>query len=568
MNGAGYDDMKKGEEMDMGRYSALVALIIVMLLFPWGQAAKAADGPESWDGGKYRLVRGTLHVHSWISTRIGNRGGAGDRIDEAITSLNRQGLDFAGMTDYADAMNDNQWLVNRGACSGALVNDTRDMLIQPLPGFEWALGGPLSASGPDVFRVNIFGEDQLSCATHDNNNIYHDNYSNGEMVNIEHPLVNNLDYVMLGANFYGYNAYRNQNSFPNSTVNTTVDSLYSWMDNNSKDPYGLMMGQINGYGADDSTLRSRLIWLDKGQLRNRQGLQRRMRLMEVSTGDTSPGSIKDLRHFYNLALCNHWTVAPTQGLDNTGSLAGPNLRQRFVGLWVDDHDSRAGNPNEKAKRMLYALKDRRTFVSENPYITLKFSSSLCDANYNLIAGTQRKMGDDAFLSTGNGSSPGIRLTLTLAQEYGAPADENRYRVKNRNIKLVRIGDYNSGTVASNSTPIATAADVTRYFTTTTLFKAYGSSNFEQTSMPGIVDKVMGKNAAGTGEFTITQNPKAEPSIYDLRGGALTLTCDESLKPFESAAADARIICYYALVKFESGEYALSSPVWVAGKETF
>jgi len=550
---------------------AIITIISLLFLIIAAQKIRAADGPEDWDNSKYRLYRGNMHIHTWISTH------RSDRIDTTISQLDSRTLDFAGMSDYSDEMNDTQWLVNRGACSATALNHMGNLGIHPLPGFEWIMGGPFaSASNPDVFHVNVFGEDQLAWATSNTNNSSQNNIPNGEMLNIENPVLDNNAYRMSGLNFYDTNIYRNFGAFPGSTVRNNVVSLYSWIDDSSNDPYGMLIAQINNLRLSDPgvALQSYTTYLDKDLLRNRDRLQKRMCLMEVAAGDSSYKGINDLRHNYNLALCNHWQVAPSEGSDNTGALAGSStVRQIFLGLWADDNDSRASNPNETAKRMLFALKDKRTFVSENPYITLKFSSSICDARHNPQGGTERKMGDNVLLNSGNGAYAELQFTLTLARQNNAPQDNSRYRVRNKEIKLVRICEYTKDTVAANTTPVNTSDDVTHYFTATTVFKAYNSSNFEGTPAPDLVNRLLQKKTTQSqSEFTIAQNPKSDPAIYDLRDGALTMTCDEYLKPFDyintNKAVDARVICYYALVKFESGEYAISSPVWTVAKDTF
>lgn len=552
----------------MKSYKTLIILLSLLFLVAAAQKTQAADGPEEWDSSKYRLYRGNMNIHTWISTQ------RGDRIDTTISHLDNRGLDFAGISDYSDEMNDTQWLVNRGACSATTLNHMGNIGIQPLPGFEWIMGGTSgNVSNPDVFHINVFGEDQLAWAT---NNSYQNNHHDADLANIENPVIQDTAYIMNGQNFYDTTRYRNNRNFPGHDVRNNVNSLYSWIDDDSNDPYGTLIAQINNLRLSDSrvALQNYTTYLDKDLLTNRERLQRRMCLMELAAGDISYGGINDLRHYYNLALCNHWQVAPSHGSDNTGALGGsPTVRQRFLGLWVDDNDNRATNPNERAKRMLFALKDKRTFVSENPYVTVKFSSSICDARHIPQGGTERKMGDNVLLNSANGSYAELQFALTIARQNNAPQDDSRYRVRNKEIKLVKICEYTKNTVAANTTPVATSDDITHYFTATTVFKAYSSSNFEGTPASDLVNTLLQKKTTPSqSEFTIAQNPKSDPDIYDLRDGALTLTYDEYTKPFDytttNKAADARVICYYALVKFESGEYAISSPIWTVATNTF
>lgn len=552
----------------MAKKGAFTAIIFLLWLASAGQQSSAADGPEDWDNQRYRLFRGNMQVHTWISD------GTAARIDVTINSLNNR-VDFAGISDYSDQMDNKQWTVNRGACSDSIVQNISNLSIRPLPGFEWELGGPYvpQTNTPNVFHINIFGADRLVDAI-DNSNAHHNNVANGEMINVANPLLSDLTYVMLGMNFYD-NRYSKYGDYPNNVIAYDVSSLYSWMDGANNDPYGLMTGQFDYNGADDTTLQNRLVYLDKDQLKNRQRLQKNMCLLEVSGGDTAYRGIKDNRHYYNLALCNRWLVAPSNGIDNAAPLAGnPNVSQRFMGLWADDNDARATDPNVRAKRMLLAMKDRRSFVTENPNVTLKLSAAICDSNNNNIEASRKKMGGDIFLNSGyGGARTEIRFTVTLAQRQGAPADDLRYTLRNNDIKLVRIGEYNKASVTSGLTPVVASSDVTTYFTTTTVFKAYHSSNFQQAHVSDLVNSMLQKNGSSPGsEFTIAQNPSQNPHKFDLRDGPLTLTCDDYLKPFDyvntNKGVDARVICYYAIVRFDSGEYAISSPIWAVGQATF
>lgn len=559
----------------MTGHRALIVIVVLIFLASATHRVAAADGPEDWDSLKYRLYRGNMHVHTWISSPAEYQAGTADKIDTTISLLNGR-LDFAGISDISDEMSNRQWLANRGACSSHIVRDMLNLTIQPVPGFEWEYGAAAPAPNADLFRISIFGEDRL-LTTADNTNAHHGNVANGETINIAHPVVDNSAYVNLGMNFFEHRYDRYQD-FPGSAVISAVDSLYSWMNNNNNDPYGLTVGQFNARGADDATLQRRIDYLDRNRLTSKEGLQRRMCLMEVSSGDAAYRGIGEMRHYYNLALCNHWKVAPSHGIDNAGTLANnPAVAQRFLGLWIDENDSRMSDPNVRAKRILMALRERRTFVSENPYVTLKFSSALCDQNNNPLGGTERKMGDDSFMNSIYGSSSGphaeVRFTLTMAMENNAPQDDTRYRVRNDDIKLVRIGEFSRDTVASGATPIIVSGDVTKYFTTTTVFKPYDTDNFEGTSTADLVNRTLQDSGNDPGrEFTITRNPRPDPTIFDLRDGILTLTCDDNLRPFDyihnDKDADARIICFYAMVRFLSGEYAVSSPLWVVSKESF
>lgn len=147
--------------------------------------------------------------------------------------------------------------------------------------------------------------------------------------------------------------------------------------------------------------------------------------------------------YYNLALRNGWRVAPCSGLDNLGPLDRhqgklvPQARSTFTGLYPGPVDTvvRGGQVNfssngpERIRQMLAGLAQRRTFVSENPYVDALLSAR------DLTTGRQVPMGGDLF--QGSSSPVTFELTLQLAMPTRTQVTEGA-RIKVEDIKLVEV----------------------------------------------------------------------------------------------------------------------------------
>lgn len=148
--------------------------------------------------------------------------------------------------------------------------------------------------------------------------------------------------------------------------------------------------------------------------------------------------------YYNLALRNGWRVVPVSGIDNLGPLNRhqgklvPQARSTFTGLYAGTNDAivNTGQANlgsngpERVRQLLEALGQRRTFVSENPYVDALFYAR------DVTTGRLTVMGGSLFQGQG-GAPTTFELTLELRMPVRHQVTD-RVRIRMEDIKLVEV----------------------------------------------------------------------------------------------------------------------------------
>ncbi|MGV8122578.1 MAG: hypothetical protein AB2L14_22700 [Candidatus Xenobiia bacterium LiM19] len=234
-------------------------------------------------------------------------------------------------------------------------------------------------------------------------------------------------------------------------------SFYQWLAScEEPDPDDTIVAQINHIsdGAPVENIISIVKKMDKLYDFKKYGysekeasnIRSRLCLLEMISGDNDPlhkleggpRKIFLLQHFYNFFLGNYLKLTPSTGVDNYYKLDQVKIkdeeflpRQYSTGIWLNESNS--GESDGRIKDVLKALRQRRTFVSENPYLKMKFYATIknsdgTESNVNAL------MGEDIFERTSK--SPDIRFHLVLEKEKDRLKDS--FLISNSDIQLIAV----------------------------------------------------------------------------------------------------------------------------------
>ena len=288
------------------------ALLLALLLLAAASELSCADTPN-WDiaGSSYRLMRGNLHVHTYLSAQtepwdINWRDGSEHRAcqwpRETWKQARKVGLDCLGFSDHCRSLSKYDW-------SGLadISDEARREGFTALRGFEWT---------SDNAHVNVFGTSSFVS--------------------------------------FRPRVFEGEESCPRVD---TLKGLYDWVRNTPGALCQFNHPNRNGLGPPPA---KRFEY--NGESFGLPGDSRivdAFALLAIGSGGKPAyafNSPKDNEPWYRLALSKGWRVAPAIDIDNNTELDG-TARERCTGVWVQD----GGDARDA---MLDALRHRRTFASE------------------------------------------------------------------------------------------------------------------------------------------------------------------------------------------------------------
>lgn len=279
--------------------------------------------------------------------------------------------------------------------------------------------------------------------------------------------------------------------------------------------------------------------------------------------------------FYNLALANHWRVAPSAGIDNNGwlkandaGLAAPRARQSYVGVWLPELPSGSVS---RMKAVLQGLRGRRTFVSEQPDVQLRFSAVPLDVQGRPRGGGVTMGGD---LASQAGADD---FSATFLLELRATGSRD-FRVRNEDITIVKVRDlagFNPVWIAKAmaSVNIDLLDSMTR--DKEVLVAGTASPSFRKRTL----EEVVGWSTSASPREPWPEAFRRRDSQGRLLasgertfgpGRPLRLQVSRSLQKF-GPDLSGHTLCLYALVRFREGDkvwYTVSAPLWLTGDDSY
>lgn len=417
-------------------------------------------------------------------------------------------------------------------------------------------------------------------------------------------------------------------------------SFYQWLAS-CKDPEGIIVAQINHIsdgGPIPDDIKSIVKKMDKLSDFNKyeyseaSDIRDRVCLIEMICGDNDPlhkmeggpRKIFLLQHFYNFFLANYLKLAPSTGIDNFYRLDNELInfeeclpRQYSTGIWLKESNSE--ELGGRIKDVLKALRQRRTFVSENPYLKMKFYATIKNAD-GTMGDDNVLMGEDIFRKSEDLKSCDVRFHLVLEKEQDRIKDY--FNISNFDIKLIAVkrpsekwrsdfiknsdslydkfsigatDEEISAIVFSGNTliPVALSKKILKmmrkYFLTYSQAGREGIAMFltagttETENFANHFSRKCYRKAISDCYKTIMEAEPAQKSLSkngknsqkgnkslctsnDIRDfnerGILHMEYDKSkVLPHHLGGA----ICYYALIKFPNGEYGITAPIWTCPK---
>lgn len=360
--------------------------------------------------------------------------------------------------------------------------------------------------------------------------------------------------------------------------------VFQWL--NETNSQGPMAAQINHPWAGgevnlDLLSAQEYLGISSGSTRptKNEVAWKRVCLQEVTTDITLAtgvlplgGGVAQHLPYYNLALANHWRVAPSAGIDNAGwlkdhadGLEAPRARQNHVGLWLTAPPS--GSSADKMRAVMEAFRQRRTYASENPHLQVRLSAVVLD-DQGRPTGTGAVMGQDLVARSGRRSGS-AQFLLELRAE-----GDGQFKVRNRDIKLVSVRDA-SGWNPANAEEKGRDQINDRTRVEAVFADLPSSPSFRKASIPSVTEWATADSPL---EFFPdhfgARDRQGSPLPLGIRcfwpGKPLKLWAAHHFKQFDPAGGN-DVLCYYALVRFlENGQewYAVSAPLWLANDSSY